>query len=317
MLFIIARIIPGDPARMSLGPRAPQFAVDELRKEMHLDKSLPVQYLYWIKGVLQGDFGKSINTKRPVSTDIKEFLPATLELVLFSGIFLIILSILLGLLAAKYRDTLVDNMIRGLSYIGIAIPAFALAILLLLLFGYVWQVIPVLGRLSSGVAAPIHITGLFAFDSLITGNFTTFFDTLGHLILPALALATGPLFQEARLLRASLVDNMGKEYISVATGYGLPSRVIMTRYLLRPSFIPVVPVMGMDLASLMGNAFLVEKIFNWPGISRYGMNALLNKDLNAISAVFLVFGAIFLLVNIIVDIIVASLDPRIRLGAKS
>ncbi len=317
MLFIIARIIPGDPARMSLGPRAPQFAVDELRREMHLDKSLPVQYLYWARGVLQGDFGKSINTKRPVSTDIKEFFPATLELVLFSGIFLIILSVLLGLLAAKYHDSLVDNLVRGLSYIGIAIPAFALAILLLLLFGYVWQVIPVLGRLSSGVDEPLHITGLFTFDSLITGNFTTFFNALAHLILPALALATGPLFQEARLLRASLVDNMGKEYISVATGYGLPSHVIMTKYLLRPSFIPVVSVMGMDLAALMGNAFLVEKIFNWPGISRYGMNALLNKDLNAISAVFLIFGAIFLLVNIIVDIIVASLDPRIRLGARS
>lgn len=317
LIFIIARIVPGDPARMSLGPRAPQFAVDELRKEMHLDKSLPVQYFYWFKGVLKGDFGKSINTKRPVSTDIKAFLPATLELALLAGFLFIIISIVLGLLSARHRDTLVDNLIRGLSYIGIAIPAFVVAVLLLLLFGYVWPVIPVLGRTSSWVDAPPHITGLITIDSLITGNFVAFFDALKHLILPALALATGPLFQEARLLRSSLTDNMGKEYISVATAYGIPSRVIMTKYLLKPSFIPVVSVMGLDFASLMGNAFLVEKIFNWPGISRYGINAMLNKDLNAISAVIIVFGIIFLIVNIIVDIIVASLDPRIRLGAKS
>lgn len=317
LIFIIARIVPGDPARMSLGPRAPQFAVDELRKEMHLDKSLPVQYFYWFKGVLKGDFGKSINTKRPVSTDIKAFLPATLELALLAGFLFIIISIVLGLLSARHHDTLVDNLIRGLSYIGIAIPAFVVAVLLLLLFGYVWPVIPVLGRTSSWVDAPPHITGLITIDSLITGNFVAFFDALKHLILPALALATGPLFQEARLLRSSLTDNMGKEYISVATAYGIPSRVIMTKYLLKPSFIPVVSVMGLDFASLMGNAFLVEKIFNWPGISRYGINAMLNKDLNAISAVIIVFGIIFLIVNIIVDIIVASLDPRIRLGAKS
>jgi peptide/nickel transport system permease protein len=317
LIFVIARVVPGDPARLSLGPRAPQFAVDELRKEMHLDKSLPVQYYYWFKGVLKGDFGKSINTKRPVSTDIKAFLPATLELALLSGTLLVIISIVLGLLAAKHRDTWADNLIRGLSYIGIAIPAFVVAVLLLLLFGYVWPVIPVLGRISSGVEAPPQITGLITIDSLITGNFVAFFDALKHLILPALALATGPLFQEARLLRSSLTDNMGKEYISVATAYGIPSRVIMTKYLLKPSFIPVVSVMGLDFAALMGNAFLVEKIFNWPGISRYGINAMLNKDLNAISAVFIVFGIIFLIVNIIVDIIVASLDPRIRLGAKS
>jgi peptide/nickel transport system permease protein len=317
LIFIIARIVPGDPARMSLGPRAPQFAVDELRREMHLDKSLPVQYFYWAEGVFRGDFGKSINTKRAVNTDIREFLPATLELALLSGILFIILAILLGLLAAKHHDKWVDNLIRGLSYVGIALPAFVVAELLLLLFGYVWPIIPVLGRLSPETGAPTHITGLFTLDSLLTGNFTAFFNALAHLILPALALATGPLFQEARLLRASLVDNMGKEYISVATGYGLPSRVITKKYLLKPSFIPVVSVMGMDLASLMGNAFLVEKIFDWPGISRYGMNAMMNKDLNAISAVILVFGIIFFIVNIIVDIIVASLDPRIRLGAKS
>jgi peptide/nickel transport system permease protein len=316
LIFVIARIVPGDPARMSLGPRAPQFAVDELRKEMHLDQSLPVQYFFWFKGVLKGDFGRSINTKRPVITDIKEFLPATLELALFSGFLFITISIALGVLAARHRDTWIDSVIRGLSYSGIAIPSFVMAVILLLLFGYVWRVIPVLGRISSSIEAPPAITGLITIDSLLTGNIGAFFDAIKHLILPAFALAIGPLFQDARILRASLTDNMGKEYIAVATGYGIPKRVIMRRHLLKPSFIPVVSVMGLDFASLMGNAFLVERIFNWPGISRYGINVMLNKDLNAISAVIIVFGVIFLVVNIVVDLIVASLDPRIRLGGK-
>ncbi len=316
LIFVLSRIVPGDPARMALGPRAPQFAVDELRREMHLDKSIPVQYCYWVAGVVKGDFGKSINTKRPVADDIRQFLPATLELVLFSGLLLVIFSISLGLLAARYRDTWVDGTIRILSYTGIAVPAFVLAVLLLLLFGYIWPIVPVLGRLSSGIASPNEVTGMLIIDSLISGNFAAASDALKHILLPAIALAIGPMFQEARILRSSLTDNMGKEYISVSTGYGLPKSKIMRKYLLKPSFIPVVSVMGLDFAALMGNAFLVEKIFNWPGLSRYGINAMLNKDLNAISAVIIIIGIIFLLVNIIVDLIIASLDPRIRLGGN-
>ena len=316
LIFIIARIVPGDPARMSLGPRAPQFAVDELRREMHLDQPLPIQYLYWFKGILRGDFGRSINTKRPVIQDIAEFLPATLELAVLAGTMFIAMAIVLGTLAARHRDSFIDGAIRGLSYSGIAVPAFVMSVLLLLLFGGVWRVIPVLGRSSAGIDPPSPVTGFLTIDSLLRGNVAAFFDAFLHLLLPAAALAIGPLFQEARILRASLTDNMGKEYIAVATGYGIPRRVIMGRHLFKPSFIPVVSVMGLDFASLMGNAFLVERIFNWPGISRYGINAMLNKDLNAISAVIIVFGAIFLVVNIVVDIIVASLDPRIRLGGK-
>lgn len=316
LIFVLSRIVPGDPARMSLGPRAPQFAVDELRREMHLDTSLPEQYYYWISGVVKGDFGRSINTKRPVAEDIKEFLPATLELALFSGLLLILFSIVLGLLAASKRDSWVDGLIRILSYSGIAVPSFVLAVLLLLLFGYVWPIVPVLERQSSGIATPPRLTGIIVIDGLLTGNLAAAWDAVRHMFLPAIALSVGPMFQEARILRSALTDNMGKEYIAVSTGYGLPRRIIMRKYLLKPSFIPVVSVMGLDFASLMGNAFLVEKIFNWPGLSRYGINAMLNKDLNAISAVILITGAIFVVVNIIVDLIIASLDPRIRLGGR-
>jgi len=229
---------------------------------------------------------------------------------------MVIASLLLGIIAASFRDSWVDSAIRIFSYTGIAIPAFVVAVLLLLVFGYLWPVLPVLDRLSSGVIPPSRITGMYIIDSILTGNFKTALDAAYHLLLPALALAIGPLFQEARILRSSLTDNMGKEYISVATGYGLPKRALMGKYLLKPSAIPVITVMGLDFASLMGNAFLVEKVFNWPGLSRYGINAMLNKDLNSISAVIIIIGVIFLVANILVDIIMAYLDPRIRLGGK-
>ncbi|MGB9802831.1 ABC transporter permease [Desulfofundulus sp.] len=316
VIFIIARVVPGDPARMALGPRAPQFAVDELRKEMHLDKPLVTQYCYWIKGVASGDLGRSLVTKRGVLEDIKEFLPATMELVMLSAIFVVVFSILFGALAARYRDTWVDSVIRIMAYTGVAVPSFVVAVLFVLIFGYIWPVIPALGRLGPGVQPPGAITGLITVDSLLTGNLTVFWDALKHLFLPALALAIGPIFQEARIIRAAMTDNMGKDYLVAARGYGIPGHIIMGKYLLKPSLIPAVSVMGLDIASLMGNAFLVEVIFNWPGISRYGMEAMLRKDLNAISSVIIVFGLIFVLVNILVDLIVAYLDPRIRLGGK-
>jgi peptide/nickel transport system permease protein len=317
VIFVISRVVPGDPARMALGPRAPQFAVDALRAEMHLDQPLVTQYFTWVKGVMVGDLGQSLITRRAVIEDVKEFLPATIELALVSAILVVVFSILFGTIAAKYRDKWPDALIRVMAYSGVAIPAFVLAVLLLLLFGYIWPVIPVLGRLSSGITPPPNITGLVMVDSLITGNLAALWDGFKHIIVPAMALAAGPLFQEARIVRTAMTDNMGKDYLASATGYGIPSRVIMSKYLLKPSLIPAVSVMGLDIASLMCNAFLVEVIFNWPGISRYGMEAMLRKDLNAISAVIIIFGFIFVIVNIIVDVIVAYLDPRIRLGGKA
>ncbi len=314
LIFVIARIVPGDPARMALGPRAPQEVVDRLRKEMYLDKSIPEQYFYWIKGVVQGDFGKSLYSKRDVSADIMEYLPATLELAFLSAIFMVIFAIVLGVLAARYRDTWVDTVIRTMSYFGVAIPAFVVAVLFLLLFGYIWPILPVIGRYSAWIVPPTTVTGFAGLDSLFAGNFAAFWDSFKHLLLPAFALALGSIFQEARITRSAMVDNMNKDFLAAERGYGIPERVIMFKYLLKPSLIPTVSVMGLDIASLMGNAFLVELIFNWPGISRYGINAMLNKDLNAISAVIIIFGLVFVVVNIIVDLIVAYLDPRIRLS---
>ncbi|MCD6471880.1 ABC transporter permease [Candidatus Aerophobetes bacterium] len=316
LIFTIARVMPGHPARMALGSRAPDWAVERLREEMHLNESLYVQYYYWAKDALHGDFGVSLVTRRGVANDIREFFPASLELTLYAGIFMGIMGIILGTISGWYNNTWIDNLVRIISYIGIVTPSFVFAIFFVLIFGYVLEIFPTMGRLTPGVVHPPLITKMITFDALITGHFAVFFDALKHLFLPAVSLAMGGMAQEARITRSALTDNVNKDYIASERSCGIPERTIMFKYLLKPSFIPTISIYGLDFASLLGNAFLIELIFNWPGLSRYGMNAMLRKDLNAMTAVILVFGLVFIIVNIIVDLIVGYLDPRIRLGAE-
>ena len=316
LIFIIARIVPGDPARLALGPRAPVEVVERLRKELQLDKSLPVQYWIWLTNALHGDFGKSLVSKRPVIEDIKEYLLATLELVFFAAIFMVFFATLLGILAARNKDRWADNLIRMFAYIGVSIPAFVLAIFFVLIFGYTWPILPVLSRLSPQFDVP-RVTGFMIFDSLFAGNLNAAWNAFTHLILPVVALALAGTFQEARIMRAAMLDNLTKDFIAAEKGYGIPERIIMFKYLLKPSMIAPLSVMGMDIAAMMGIAFLVELIFNWPGLSRYGINAMLYKDLNAISGTVMIIGVGFTLTNIVVDVIVALVDPRIRLAGVS
>jgi len=315
VIFIIARIMPGDPARVAVGARAPQWVVDKLREHMHLNDTLVVQYGYWLKDAVQGDFGLSLVTQRPVTTDIIEFFPASLELVLFSGLLSAIGGIGLGVISARYKDTWIDTAVRLFSYTGIVTPSFVFAIFFVLLFGWILRWLPIIGRVSEEVTVPPLVTGLMTVDALLAGQFSTFADAVRHLILPSLALAMGSIAQEARITRSTMADNLNKDYVASARALGVSERSIMGRFLLKPSLIPTVSILGLDIASTFSIAFLVELIFNWPGLARYGMQAMLHKDLNAISAVILVLGAVFITVNIIVDIIVAQLDPRIRLGA--
>ena len=315
VIFIIARIMPGDPARMAVGARAPQWVVDNLREQMHLNDPLYVQYVYWLRDAMRGDFGISLVTRRPVADDIKEFFPATLELALFAGIINGAGGIILGAVSAWQKDKWVDNVVRVISYLGVVTPSFVFAILFLLLFGMALDWMPTMGRLSADISKPPLITGLLTVDSLLAADFRAFFDALWHLILPGLALSLGGMSQEARITRSTMSDNLTKDYIAAERSLGIPGSVIMRSFLLKPSLIPTVSILGLDFAATLGNAFLVELIFVWPGMSRYGINAMLRKDLNAISAVILVLGVVFIITNIVVDIVVARLDPRIQLGA--
>jgi peptide/nickel transport system permease protein len=315
LIFLIARVMPGDPARVAVGARAPEWVVERLREQMHLNEPLSVQYWYWLTDALRGDFGISLVTRRNVADDIKEFFPASLELALFALLITAVVGIGLGMVSAWHKDKLIDNVVRVLSYMGVVTPSFVFAILFLLLFGYLLNWLPTIGRLSDGVVRPTTVTGFMTVDSLLAGDVNVFFDAVKHLILPAMALAMGSLAQEARITRATMSDNLTKDYIAAERALGIPELQVIGRFLLKPSLIPTVSIMGLDFAGTLSNAFLVELIFVWPGLSRYGMNAILRKDLNAISGVILMLGVVFIVVNILVDIIVAQLDPRIRLRA--
>lgn len=313
LIFLLARVAPGDPVRAALGPRVPQDVVDRMRAEMMLDEPYHIQYVHWLTRTIQGDFGNSLVTRRPVVEDIKQFLPATLELAIFSGIFMALFGILLGAASAYRRNSWLDNIIRILAYTGVVTPSFVFAVLFLLLFGYYWHIFPTAGRLAQDIASPPWITGMVTVDSLLSGNWKAFVDAVKHLVLPSIALAMSGLSQQARITRASLVDNLQKDFVLAHRTYGLGDRSIMLRYALKPSLIPTVSILGLDFAALLSNAFLVELIFNWPGLSRYGVNVILQKDVNAVAAVVMVLGVTFVAVNILVDIVVAWLDPRIRM----
>lgn len=314
IIFFIARIMPGDPVRLAVGARAPQWVVDNMREQMHLNEPLYIQYGFWLRDALQGDFGISLVTRREVAEDIKEFFPATLEVALYSLVISVTGALCFGTISARYKDRWIDNVIRVFSYLGIVTPSFVFAIIFLLIFAYVLDWLPAIGRLSNGVMLPARVTGMVTIDALLIGDFDVFWDAFKHIIMPALSLAMGSMAQEARITRSSMADNLTKDYIASARALGVSEGLIMRRFLLKPSLIPTVSILGLDFAAGLGNAFLVELIFNWPGLSRYGMNAMLSKDLNAISAVILTFGVVFIVVNICVDIVVAQLDPRIRLS---
>jgi len=312
LIFVISRVIPGDPARLALGQIATKEAVENLRQEMHLDEPIYKQYYYWIKAVLKGDFGKSLFTGRPVIVDIRKTFPATLELTMWAVIFSVIIGQLLGITAARYHGKWLDNIARIIAYIGIITPNFVLAIVLLLIFGMKLDLLPGVGRLTPGTAPPASITGIYTIDALFRLRFDLFWDALKHVALPAISMGWVSLAQESRITRANMISNMTTDYISSDKSFGFPTRVIFLKYLLKPSLVPTISIMGPDLAVIMVHAFLVEQIYNFPGFARYGLQTIISKDLNAVVVVIIIFGIIFVIANIISDLVVSILDPRIR-----
>jgi peptide/nickel transport system permease protein len=317
LIFMITHIMPGDPARMALGGRAPERIVSELREEMHLNEPVYIQYYYWAKKAIKMDLGDSLTTRRAVFEDIRKFLPASLELALYTAFFIIVIGIFLGTISGWNSNSWIDNTVRIISYIGIITPNFVWAIFFMLIFGLKLNILPTIGRISPGLDYPHQITGLITIDALITGNFKLYIDSLSHIILPSLALAMGPLAQQARLTRVSICDNLQKDFIASARSYGINEKTIMFKYLLKPSLIPSISIFGATVATIIGGAFLIETIFNWPGLSRYGMTAILQKDVNAISGVVLVYGFLFISGNFLVDLFVGYLDPRISMRSST
>jgi peptide/nickel transport system permease protein len=317
LIFAIARVIPGDPARVALGPDADNAQVALLRQRLGLDRPWPVQYAEFVRGVAHGDLGTSLYTNAPVTRDLAQGFPATFELILVSSIIMVGTGIPLGVLAAASRDRAVDHVTRLGALLGVVTPSFVWAVLLMLVFSDWLGWLPVTGRLSEGVRPPGTITGLYLIDSLLHGNLPLFLDALAHIVLPATALCLAGLAQAMRLTRANVVEAFGKPYIEMARAYGLPARRIAMRYALRPALTPSLTVMGLDIAAKLGSAFLVETVFGWPGMASYGVQTILHKDLNGIVGTVLVISAFFLVINMLVDLLVALLDPRIRLASRA
>jgi peptide/nickel transport system permease protein len=302
----------GDPARLALGPMASEEQVAQLRTQLFLDRPLPAQYAQFLRGLAAGDLGASTYTSRPVATDLRQFLPATIELVAAASLLMIGVGIPLGVLAGHFRDRWPDHAGRLVALLGVVTPSFVWAIFLVLLFSYALDLMPVIGRLSDSTIPPPRVTGLFLVDAALARDGTAFRDAAWHLVLPAVALSLSGIGQAARLTRANLGQTYGRDYIEMARAYGFSGRAVAWKYALRPAMIPTLTILGLDFASKLGSAFLVEAVFVWPGTARYGVNAILNKDLNAIVGTVLVIGLGFVLINLVIDLVVAVLDPRIR-----
>lgn len=313
LIFIIARILPGDPARLALGPFASKKQIEHLRHEMGMDQSIHLQYVSYVRGIFKGDLGLSFQTRRSVSLDIAHYLPATIELVLMSIVWVLVIGVPFGVLAGRYKDSWLDNISRMVAFIGVAVPPFVVGLIGQLIFSYALGILPTTGRLSLLTTPPPTLTGFLIVDSVIAGNFTALADAFKHILLPSFAIAMTGIGQITRLTRGSVSDILGKDYIEAARAFGIPNLYITFKYLLKPSFIAPLTILGLTFASELGNAFLVEQVFGWPGMAKYGIRAILRKDFNAIMGVVLIIGLAFVLVNLIVDILAGYVDPRIRI----
>ena len=312
VVFFVTHVTPGDPARLAAGPEASQEQIDLIGKEFGLDRSLPIQYAIYLKGVLQGSFGRSIRTRHDVADDIRAFLPATLELVFFTMGLAAALGVLFGIPAATYRDSRLDHFVRLVSIGGVAVPMFWLALMLQLLVALKFNLLPSGGRLALAMSPPTTITGFFQTDSLLTGNWAAFGSALRHIILPALVLSSPSLAAVTRMMRADMLDTISKEYVVNARANGLPERLIVANYVLKNAFIPTITLIGLRYGWMLGGTVLVETVFDWPGIGLYAVQSSVAADFMPVMAVTLITGLNFALANLIVDLLCGVLDPRVR-----
>ena len=309
--FTLSHVVPSDPARLIAGPRASAESVKIIRKQYGLDRPLDVQYVSYMKGLLTFNFGVSLTTLRPVRTDLARYFPATVELSLAALAFAIVVGVPLGILSALRPNTLIDYIGRIISVTGLAIPVFWLALMCQFLFFAKLGWLPDGQRLPINTQRPPAITRLYTIDSLLSGNLSLFVTAVEHLAMPAFVLGFGVLPVITRMVRAGMLETLGLDYIRTARSKGLSERTTVIRHALRNALMPTVTVIGMQIGVLFSGAILVEVIFSWPGIGRYAITGVTNFDYNAIMAVTLVIGAIYVLMNLFVDIAYLVLDPRI------
>ncbi len=326
VIFLFQRLIPGDPAVAMLGEHATAENVARIREQLGLDKpafldrdalaegDLPgffdSQYVSYFGRLLQFDLGNSIHRRIPIAETLKERFPATVELALLAMGLSLIIGIPIGILSAARRNSILDGTTMVGSLVGVSVPIFWLGIMEIMLFAVILKWLPSGGRLSSGIEIE-PITNLFLLDSLLTGNWVGFTDALKHIIMPAVSLATIPTAIITRMTRSSMLDVLQEDYIRTASAKGLSEKVVLFRHALKNAFLPVITIIGIQAGSLLAGAVLTETIFSWPGIGKWVYDSILGRDYPIVQGVTLLIAIIFMLVNLLVDLSYAVLDPRI------
>ena len=311
LVFLIMHVFTTDTSSTILGQHASQDQINALRQQLGLNDPLYIQYFNFISGILKGNFGTSLITKSSVATEIFTRFPATIELAILSIIVASIVGITLGILSAVKQNSIIDYLCMGTSLVGVSMPIFWLGLILIVVFSVTLGWLPVSGRATIGLE-PVKITGLYLLDSLLSGNMTAFFDSLEHLVLPVIALSSYSTAIIARMTRSAMLEVLGQDYIRTARSKGLAENIVVKSHGLRNALIPVLTVIGLQLGSLLGGAVLTETVFSWPGIGGYTIDAILKSDFPVVQGAVMIMAIVFVLVNLLVDLLYAFIDPRIK-----
>ena len=314
--FLLTRVLPGDTAAYFAGPAATPQAVAEIRARLGLDQPLPAQFLRYVGDLARGDFGSSLTTGQPVLSDIATRLPASAELVLVALLVAVSIAVPLGIIAALRERSLVDHACRVIATAGVSLPVFFTGLLLVYVFYYLlgWAPSP-LGRLDVFASAPPAVTGFFLLDALIARDPETFAAALAQLALPAITLAVFALAPIARMTRGAMLAVLDSDFVRTARAAGLAPRTVVLTYAFRNAVLPVITTLGMVFSFLLGASVLVEKVFAWPGIGSYAVEALIASDYAPVQGFVLVMAILYLLLNLCIDILYGLLDPRVRIDA--
>ncbi len=313
LVFLWIRVLPGSPATTLLGERATQEQVEAINEQYGLNDPLHEQYYAYVKTVGRGDFGDSVTSRRPVTDEFKERFPATIELALAAMLFSVILGIPLGFLAAKRYGTWLDHSSLIASLLGISIPIFFLAIILKYIFAVKLGLLPTVGRISVLIDLE-HPTSFYILDAILAGNLEALWDVLKHLVLPAVALGSIPLAIIARITRAAVLDVQNEDYVRTARAKGMAPKIVDQRHVLRNALLPIVTIIGLQTGLLLSGAVLTETVFAFPGIGTWLVDAIDARNYPVLQGGILFIALVFVLVNLLVDLLYALLNPRIRLS---
>lgn len=311
MVFLVMHLFTADPAAIMLGQHATTEQINALRQSLGLNDPLYVQYGRFLVGIFHGDLGRSLMTKTPVINELLARFPATFELALASVCLASLIGITVGIIAAVKQNSFFDYLSMVGALLGVSMPIFWLGLILIVIFSVNLNWLPVSGRIDVGME-PLTITGSYIIDSLVTGNIPSLISALKHLALPALALASYSTAIIARMTRSTMLEVIRQDYIRTARAKGLAEKVVVIKHALRNALIPIITVVGLEIGTLLGGAVLTETVFSWPGIGSFVVNGILASDYPLVQGTILVIATIFVLVNLVVDLFYAYLDPRIH-----